>query len=104
MGRQKTCECFFQAEVGIRSLGRSRWLGDGYKGKGRMLEEFRGHGSYVNFCAYQLLAGSSQLLVVTGSADGTVRLWDGKTSDVVRVLRPISLFHIHLPLPTLSPL
>jgi WD40 repeat-containing protein SMU1 len=57
----------------------------------RMLKEFRGHGSYVNFCAYQLLAGSSQLLVVTGSADGTVRLWDGKTSDVVRVLRPISL-------------
>jgi WD40 repeat-containing protein SMU1 len=57
----------------------------------RMLKEFRGHGSYVNFCAYQLLSGSSQLLVVTGSADGTVRLWDGKTSDVVRVLRPISL-------------
>jgi WD40 repeat-containing protein SMU1 len=60
----------------------------------RMLKEFRGHGSYVTFCAYQLLSSSSsssQLLVVTGSADGTVRLWDGKTSDIVRVLRPISL-------------
>lgn len=57
----------------------------------RMLKEFRGHVSYVNSCAYQLLAGASQLVVVTGAADGTVRLWDGKTSDVLRVLRPISL-------------
>ena len=57
----------------------------------RMLKEFRGHGSYVNECYYVLVDAGAQLRVVTGSADGTARIWDGKTSEVIHVLRPISL-------------
>mmetsp|Transcript_15575 Transcript_15575/g.22356 ORF Transcript_15575/g.22356 Transcript_15575/m.22356 type:complete len:236 (-) Transcript_15575:411-1118(-) len=31
-----------------------------------------------------------ELLVVTGSGDGTVRVWDGRTSEVRRIIRPVS--------------
>jgi LisH-like dimerisation domain/WD domain, G-beta repeat len=52
---------------------------------GRMLKEFHGHSSYVHSCSYQLgTAASHPLLVVTGSADGTVRIWDAKTAELVR--------------------
>lgn len=57
----------------------------------RMLKEFRGHNSYVNSCYYSLVDGGDQLRVLTGSADGTVRVWDGKSSEVMHVLRPVSL-------------
>jgi WD40 repeat-containing protein SMU1 len=52
----------------------------------RMLKEFRGHDSFVNCCSYQVMG--DKLVVVTGSGDGTVRMWDGKTADVIHVLRP----------------
>lgn len=57
----------------------------------RMLKEFHGHSSYIHTCQYVFRKGGHQLNVVTSSADGTVRIWDAKTSEVVRVLRPISL-------------
>jgi WD40 repeat-containing protein SMU1 len=57
-----------------------------------MLKEFHGHTSYVNTCQYVLPeGGSSQLRVVTGSADGTVRVWDGKSAEIMYVLRPASM-------------
>ena len=55
----------------------------------RMLKEFRGHGSYVNSCAYVATEGrGSTLLVVSGSADGTVRVWDGRSAECMHVLTP----------------
>ena len=42
----------------------------------RMLKEFRGHASYVNSCYYSLVDGGNALRVLTGSADGTVRIWE----------------------------
>jgi len=57
----------------------------------RMLKEFRGHSSYVNGCYYSLVSGGEQLRVLTGAADGTVRVWHGKSSEVLHVLRPVSL-------------
>ena len=57
----------------------------------RMLKEFRGHASYVNCCYYSLVDGGAQLRVISGSADGTVRVWDGKSAEVMHVLRPVSL-------------
>jgi len=75
----------------------------------RMLKEFRGHTSYVNTCAYlhdyddrnigiegnqdnnrtdSSNRSSKRLEVITGSADGTIRLWDGKTSELIRIIRP----------------
>mmetsp|Transcript_21247 Transcript_21247/g.44313 ORF Transcript_21247/g.44313 Transcript_21247/m.44313 type:complete len:778 (+) Transcript_21247:104-2437(+) len=74
----------------------------------RMLKEFRGHNSYVNCCSYVLLPpsvagrgagsgnnGSSRhgadgrfLAVVTASADGSVRLWDGRTAEPIREITP----------------
>lgn len=56
----------------------------------RMLKEFRGHASYVNSCYYSLVDGGNALRVLTGSADGTVRVWD-KSSELLHVLRPVSL-------------
>lgn len=55
----------------------------------RMLKEFQGHASYVNTCGY--VVSVTHLLVVTGSADGTVRIFDGKTSETLRILKPKSL-------------
>ena len=55
----------------------------------RMLQEFRGHASYITACLYHIDA--EMLLVVTASGDGTVRLWNGKSSETIRVLRPVSL-------------
>lgn len=57
----------------------------------RMLKEFRGHTSFLQNCRYILRKGGHQLAVVTSSADGTVRLWNAKTSEVLRVLMPTSL-------------
>ena len=65
----------------------------------RMLKEFRGHKSYVNCCNYVILshsvamgAGGSGsdafLAVVTASADGSVRLWNGRTAEPVREITP----------------
>lgn len=55
----------------------------------KMLKEFTGHSSYVSCCAYS--TGTSKPLVVTGSGDGTVRLFDRKSLDVLRIFRPVSL-------------
>ena len=66
----------------------------------RMLKEFRGHTAYLTGCFYQLVAAAvvddpsqqqQQLVVVTSSGDGSVRLWNGTTTDCLRVLQPVSL-------------
>ena len=57
----------------------------------RMLKEFHGHSSYIHSCQYVLRNGGHHLCVVTSSADGTVRIWNAKTSEVMRVFRPVSL-------------
>jgi len=73
----------------------------------RMLKEFRGHKSYVNCCSYVVLppsvvgvnggsnSGNSHrgdsngfLAVITASADGSVRLWNGRTAEPIREITP----------------
>lgn len=57
----------------------------------RMLKEFRAHSSYVNTCSYLYdnnVNPSERILVATGSADGSVIIWDGSSADVLHVLRP----------------
>jgi WD40 repeat-containing protein SMU1 len=56
----------------------------------RMLKELRGHTAFVNHVSYQLVVGQ-QLIIFTASGDGTVRLWDTKAMDTIRILRPVSL-------------
>ena len=72
-----------------------------------MLKEFRGHKSYVNCCSYVVLppsvvgvnggsnSGNSHrgdsngfLAVITASADGSVRLWNGRTAEPIREITP----------------
>ena len=78
-----------------------------------MLKEFRGHASYVNCCAYVTIPYSAEniggsgddndgssgrlpttgnnsllLVVVTASADGSVRVWNGRTAEPIRVINP----------------
>jgi WD40 repeat-containing protein SMU1 len=66
----------------------------------RVLKEFRGHASYLTACFYHLLPRSSlnssdeenhHLIVVTASGDGSVRIWDGKTADVLSILKPMTM-------------
>ena len=57
----------------------------------RMLKEFQGHESYVNTCSYIYDSAdvtTHRVWVVTSSADATVRIWDGKTSELKRVIHP----------------
>jgi len=56
----------------------------------RLLKEFRGHTSYVNSCQYNVV-GEEGLRVFTASADGTTRIWDGKSAECITILRPTSL-------------
>ena len=69
---------------------------------GRMLKEFRGHTSYLTSCAYRLIArgvhssdnhdeSPEQLIVATSSGDGSVRIWNGTTADLIHVFHPVSL-------------
>ena len=48
------------------------------------MKEFRGHTSYVNGATYNK-DGSH---VLTASSDGTVKLWDAKTTDCLLTFRP----------------
>ncbi len=73
----------------------------------RLLKEFRGHSSYVQTCQYLQLTKrdpnddddddednhkkSLSLGVISSGADGTVRIWDYRSAEVLRVLRPLSL-------------
>jgi WD40 repeat-containing protein SMU1 len=55
----------------------------------RLLQEFRGHSSYIHTCQYVVTTSSSSsspTLVITGSSDGTARVWQG--AQVLRVLQP----------------
>ena len=73
----------------------------------RMLKEFRGHTSYVNCCSYvmipysvlgvgsdgdnddvKLQGNNSLLAVVTASADGSVRVWNGRTAEPIHLINP----------------
>ena len=56
----------------------------------RLLKEFRGHTSFINSCRYMII-DDAVLRVVTSSADGTARVWDGKSSEILYVLQPHSL-------------
>jgi WD40 repeat-containing protein SMU1 len=67
---------------------------------GRLLKEFHGHASFVNVCRYYTIISSLEdddydhddvvVRVLTGSADGTARIWDSKTSELLHILRPYS--------------
>jgi WD40 repeat-containing protein SMU1 len=50
---------------------------------GKTLKEFRGHSSFVNTAIYT--RDNSQ--VITGSADGMVKIWDSKTTECLHSLR-----------------
>jgi WD40 repeat-containing protein SMU1 len=80
----------------------------------RMLKEFSGHLSTISTCHYVVLAAGvgshgnedddhesanmassssssgGDVLVVTGSLDGTIRIWHGTTAEALRVLQPSS--------------
>lgn len=61
----------------------------------RLLKEFRGHTSFVNYCSYVITsnkAGEAEpinLLVLTASADSTVRIWCGRSAEVKLILNPM---------------
>eukprot|EP00658_Telonema_sp_P-2_P054617 TRINITY_DN4344_c0_g1_i4.p1 TRINITY_DN4344_c0_g1~~TRINITY_DN4344_c0_g1_i4.p1 ORF type:complete len:534 (-),score=154.11 TRINITY_DN4344_c0_g1_i4:158-1759(-) len=51
---------------------------------GRTLKELRGHSSYVNQGLYTVDANH----VVTCSSDGSVKVWDAKTTECLATMRP----------------
>jgi len=52
---------------------------------GIMLKELRGHSSYVNSVA--VLTAPKQVVLASGSGDATVRIWNMKTSDCLKVIK-----------------
>jgi WD40 repeat-containing protein SMU1 len=66
----------------------------------RMTKQFRGHKSYINCCSYIILPNSSIVIrsdssgernflaVVTASADGTVRIWNGRSAEPLQEIIP----------------
>ena len=69
----------------------------------RMLKEFSGHSSTIAACNYVLTTTATRTndydddddrnatgshLIVTGSLDGTIRIWHAKTAETLRVLQP----------------
>ena len=77
---------------------------------GKLLKEFRGHSSFVNSVAYCVFSGGSTTAastaaaaaagagdaeawaaggtIVSGSSDGTIRVWDVRATDCRTVIRP----------------
>ena len=54
----------------------------------KMIKEFQGNTSHVNMCMYLEEYATSKQSIVTAGADGTVRLWNARTSEVTQVIRP----------------
>lgn len=78
---------------------------------GCLLKEFQGHTSFVNTCHYIItdiknilgyesaqdsnltgceIVTRDRINIITGSADGTVRLWDGKSAECIRIIEKSS--------------
>eukprot|EP00735_Rhodelphis_limneticus_P010174 TRINITY_DN2927_c5_g1::TRINITY_DN2927_c5_g1_i2::g.4634::m.4634 TRINITY_DN2927_c5_g1::TRINITY_DN2927_c5_g1_i2::g.4634 ORF type:complete len:544 (+),score=120.41,sp/Q8W117/SMU1_ARATH/60.67/0.0,WD40/PF00400.27/0.0034,WD40/PF00400.27/3.6e-07,WD40/PF00400.27/4.4e-07,WD40/PF00400.27/2e-11,WD40/PF00400.27/0.0031,Nup160/PF11715.3/6.2e+02,Nup160/PF11715.3/0.027,Nup160/PF11715.3/0.00044,PQQ_2/PF13360.1/0.011,Nucleoporin_N/PF08801.6/1.3e+02,Nucleoporin_N/PF08801.6/15,Nucleoporin_N/PF08801.6/1.3,PQQ_3/PF135 len=51
---------------------------------GKLIREFRGHASFVNACDFSTEGNR----VITASSDGSVRVWDAKTTDCLQVIKP----------------
>lgn len=59
----------------------------------RLLKDFRGHTSFVNSCHYILPNPKSKqdsVQVISASADSTVRIWCGKTAELLLTLNPMA--------------
>eukprot|EP01100_Stratorugosa_tubuloviscum_P013937 TRINITY_DN7189_c0_g1_i1.p1 TRINITY_DN7189_c0_g1~~TRINITY_DN7189_c0_g1_i1.p1 ORF type:complete len:522 (+),score=216.02 TRINITY_DN7189_c0_g1_i1:38-1567(+) len=63
---------------------------------GKTIKIFRGHTSYVNTCIYI----NDDQRIVSGSSDGTIKIWDNRTTDCLFTFRPrsdgndLSIFNI----------
>ena len=51
---------------------------------GKTLKEFRGHSSYVNCVVW----GKDNVHIFSGSSDGSVKVWDARTTECVLTIRP----------------
>uniref|UniRef100_A0A7S3G5S5 WD40 repeat-containing protein SMU1 n=1 Tax=Palpitomonas bilix TaxID=652834 RepID=A0A7S3G5S5_9EUKA len=51
---------------------------------GKTIKEFRGHSSFVNSATY----ASEGSRVVTGSSDGTIKLWDSRSAECLATFKP----------------
>lgn len=52
---------------------------------GRMIKEFRGHSSFVNCAVFS----SNNQRVMSGSSDGTIKIWNPKTSECLQTITPM---------------
>lgn len=59
---------------------------------GRVMQEFRGHTSYLTACHY--VVDEDDVSVVTSSGDGTVRIWKGSTGEVLHMFQPRDHFAV----------
>jgi WD40 repeat-containing protein SMU1 len=56
-------------------------------------KEFRGHTSYITSCHY-VAYGGEETSVATSSGDGTVRIWNQSTGEVLNILQPRDHFAV----------
>lgn len=58
---------------------------------GRMLREFRGHTSFVNSVVYN----SDGSRLISASSDGSVKIWDSKTTNCLLTFSPQPPSHMN---------
>jgi WD40 repeat-containing protein SMU1 len=79
-----TCVCFGEDSTHILSGSFDHTVRIHGLKSGRTLKIFRGHTSFVNGAIF--VEGGSQ--IISASSDGTLKVWDSKTTDCLRTFSP----------------
>lgn len=62
---------------------------------GKTLKEFRGHESYINDCMFTADVSSTTQQIVSASSDGTVKVWNAKTTECLHTFSPPKGEEVH---------
>ncbi|XP_030644043.1 WD40 repeat-containing protein SMU1 [Chanos chanos] len=79
-----TCLCFCKDNSQILSASFDHIIRVHDLKSGKVLKEFRGHTSHVNDAIFM----HNDDYIISGSADGTVKIWDVRNTECMRTVKP----------------